>query len=178
LPKLESLNNALEKAVIISGNMLESRQSRGDFPKPGAPVLPYLDISGTIRLFECQWLHIRLNTLLPHCRFQTPAYISDTITRLLDRFAEQEDGLPYYGKAMLIIDEHCDLKSRNVFDQDNKGFKAIPNALKGRVFQDDDQFTLGIALVSTLDDTPACDIYVIPAEDAADFFALRAEGYL
>ena len=42
-------------------------------------------------------------------------------------------------KAILIIDEHCDLKNHQVFDQDNKGWKAIPNALKGLLVEDDDQ---------------------------------------
>ena len=54
-------------------------------------------------------------------------------------------------KAILIIDEHCDLKNRQVFDQDNKGWKAIPNALKGLVVEDDDQQSLELALLSTPD---------------------------
>ena len=33
------------------------------------PVLPPLDIAGTISVNEFGWLLIELNTLLPHCRF-------------------------------------------------------------------------------------------------------------
>jgi hypothetical protein len=71
---------------------------------------------------------------------------------------------------MLIVDEHCDIKSRTVFDQDNKAWKAIPNALKGRLIPDDDQLTLDVALVSEKCDTPSCHIYLLPREDAGDFF--------
>ena len=38
-----------------------------------------------------------------------------------------------------------------MFDQDNKGWKAIPNALKGLVVEDDDQQSLELALLSTPD---------------------------
>ena len=75
-------------------------------------------------------LHITLNTLLPHCRFKTPSYLSDTITRLIEDHRASGGRIPFFRKAILIIDEHCNLKNRQVFDQDNKGWKAIPNALK------------------------------------------------
>ena len=49
------------------------------------PVLPTLDVAGSISVNEFGWLMIELNTLLPHCRFSTPAWLTDTITRLLDQ---------------------------------------------------------------------------------------------
>ncbi len=76
------------------------------------------------------------------------------------------------------MDEHCSCESRTVFDQDNKGWKAVPNALKGRLFPDDDQFSLGIALLSTESEKAGCNIYVMPAEDAGEFFELRRDGLL
>lgn len=80
-------------------------------------------------------------------------------------------------KAILIIDEHCDLKNRQVFDQDNKGWKAIPNALKGLVVEDDDQQSLGLTLLSTPDSEASCHIYVLDADDAGEFFSIHSGQY-
>ena len=65
-------------------------------------------------------------TLLPHCRFQSPGYLADTITRLLDGFVENGRRLPYYKKALLVMDEHCSCENRTVYDQDNT---ACPSRL-------------------------------------------------
>jgi hypothetical protein len=125
---------------------------------------------------EYGWLRIALNTLLPHCRYTTPAYLSDTITRLLDEYEARGKPLPRFDAATLIIDEHCDIDSRAVYDQDNKGWKAIPNALKGRVIPDDDQFTLHVCLTSTRSKDTACHIWLLPRRDAGDFFGLKSEN--
>ena len=161
--QLERLNAALEHAAVLSRNTLEQARPCVDFLQGGKPPAPCVDIGGTVRLLDGRWLHIRLDTLLPHCRYQVPAYLSDTITRLLDGFGQGGGKLPYYEKATLVIDEHCSRKTRTVFDQDNKGWKAVPNALKGRLFPDDDQFSLGIALLSTESEKAGCNIYVMPA---------------
>ena len=65
-----------------------------------------------------------------------------------------------------------------MYDQDNKGWKAVSNALKGRVIPDDDQYTLGVCLLSCRAPEPACHIYLIPQQDAGDFFFMRADHYL
>ena len=54
----------------------------------------------------------------------------------------------YKRQALLIIDEHCEIDARRVYDQDNKGWKAIANAIKGRLIPDDDQYSLGVCLLS------------------------------
>lgn len=64
-----------------------------------------------------------------------------------------------------------------MFDQDNKGWKAIPNALKGLVVEDDDQQSLELALLSTSDSEAACHIYVMDADDAGEFFSIRSGQY-
>ncbi len=74
---------------------------------------------------------------------------------------------------MLVIDEHCDVDFRRVFDQDNKAWKAIPNALKGYVFDDDDQFTLSVSLISKRSKEDCCHIYVMPMGEAFLFFRER-----
>lgn len=178
IPQMERLTAALERAVVLSRNTLECLRPGVEFLQGGKPVLPHTEVGGTVRLLNGRWVHIRLDTLLPHCRFQSPGYLADTITRLLDGFVENGRRLPYYKKALLVMDEHCSCENRTVYDQDNKGWKAVPNALKGRLFPDDDQFSLGIALLSTESEEMGCDIYVLPAEDAGEFFSQRQGGML
>lgn len=136
-----------------------------------------LEVAGEIESNEYGWIHIKLNTLLPHCRFTTPLWMTDTITRLLDQHERRCRALPMMERALLVIDEWCDVESRQVYDQDNKGWKAISNAIKGRLIPDDDQFSLGICLLSKRAAGAACHIYILPATDAGDFFSLKAENY-
>ena len=140
------------------------------------PVLPTLDVAGSISVNEFGWLMIELNTLLPHCRFSTPVWLTDTITRLLDQHERRHGKLPMLDQALLVIEEFCDVDSRNVFDQDNKGWKAVSNAIKGRLVEDDDQFTLSVCLLSQrFSGAKSCHIYVLPLSDAGDFFSMRAD---
>jgi len=142
------------------------------------PDLPFLDVAGTISVNEFGWLQIELNTLLPHCRFTTPAWLTDTITRLLDQHERRRGKLPMLDRALLVIEEFCDVESRQVYDEDNKGWKAVSNAIKGRLVEDDDQFTLSVCLLSQrFSGKAACHIYVLPLHDAGDFFFMRADNY-
>ena len=142
------------------------------------PVLPTLDVAGSISVNEFGWLLIELNTLLPHCRFSTPVWLTDTITRLLDQHERRHGKLPMLDQALLVIEEFCDVDSRNVFDQDNKGWKAVSNAIKGRLVEDDDQFTLSVCLLSQrFSGAKSCHIYVLPLSDTGDFFSMRADCY-
>ena len=139
------------------------------------PVLPPLDVAGSISVNEFGWLLMELNTLLPHCRFSTPVWLTDTITRLLDQHERRQGKLPM---PLLVIEEFCDVDSRNVFDQDNKGFKAVSNAIKGRLVEDDDQFTLSVCLLSQrFSGARSCHIYVLPLSEAGDFFSMRTDCY-
>ena len=142
------------------------------------PVLPSLDVAGSISVNEFGWLLIELNTLLPHCRFSTPVWLTDTITRLLDQHERRQGKLPMLDRALLVIEEFCDLDSRNVFDNDNTGFKAVSNAIKGRLVEDDDQFTLSVCLLSQrFSGARSCHIYVLPLSEAGDFFSMRTDCY-
>lgn len=134
-----------------------------------------INLLGKVELLRYNWLHIELNTLLPHCRFAVPAYLTDTLHKLLQGFVANGGRLPKYEKAFMVIEEHCNIKRRNVFDEDNKGWKAIPNALKGIVIEDDDQFSLELALLSRISDTPSCHIYIMNQTDADVFFSIRNE---
>lgn len=139
------------------------------------PMLFHLP--GSIEVNEFGWLHIKLDTLLPNCKYKTPQYLQNSITRLLKRYTAGGNSLPQFERAMLIIEEHCSIENRQVYDQDNKGWKAIPNALKGVIFPDDDQFTLEIAMLARMDDSPSCHIYVMGQEDAGEYFFLRSGNY-
>lgn len=135
--------------------------------------VPAREVTGYVEMLCEDWLHIRLNTLLPHCRFQPPGWLTDTIRRLLDHYETQGKILPRYKRALLVIDEHSSIGGRHVFDQDNKGWKAVSNALKGRVIEDDDQYTLNVALMSKMSKKAVCHITLLEQRDAADFFSLR-----
>lgn len=141
------------------------------------PVLEPLDIAGQAECNEFGWLHIQLNTLLPNCRFEPPLWITDTVTRLLDQLERRNGKLPMLEHALLVIDEHCDIDARRVYDQDNKGWKAVSNALKGRVVADDDQYSLSVCLLSTRASEKVCHIHVLPLQDAGDFFLMRSDQY-
>jgi len=178
IPTIEKINRALEKTTVTSRNILERLWLDAGMPIRKSEKCPFINISGSVRVIGYDWLHIKLNTLLPHCRFQAPQYLIDTIKRLLDVYAAAGGMIPYHSNALLVIDEFCSIQNRNVYDQDNKGWKAVSNALKGRVFPDDDQFSLGIALVSTLSEETISNIFVIGMQDAGEFFNLRSDGSL
>ena len=119
----------------------------------------------------------RLNTLLPHCRFQTPNWLSDTIRRLLDDYERSGGTLPYFKSgAILCIDEYSSIESRTVYDQDNKGYKAVSNALKGRLFPDDNQYDLGLVLLSRKSGENVTHITVMDMEDLAQFLSSHVLG--
>ncbi len=174
---LDKMSSYFERSAVLLRNLCEKHRPESEFPD-SKPVLPAISLTGEAEVNEYGWLHITLNTLLPHCRFQTPVWLRDTITRLLDEYERRDRRkLPRFERAALVIDEHCNIESRTIYDQDNKGWKAIPNALKGRVLRDDDQFSLSVSLITTKSDTPACHIYLFPQEDTGDFFFMKYENY-
>ena len=136
-------------------------------------------IYGNINITDEGWLHIRLNTLLPHYKvLGGTQYISDSITRLLDICVSSGVILPSYKKAFLGIIEHCSVDCCEAFDSDNKGYKAVINTLKGRLFEDDNQFELSLGLFTEDDHENYCNIYVLPMEESAKFMWLKTEGGL
>lgn len=154
--------------------------------RPKSPMLRFnfntyhhKEIYGTVTLMDNGWLDIRMNALLPHCKVVGGTqYVSDTITRLLDKFQETGGDIPCYDKAYLAIVEHCSENTSSAFDNDNKGFKGVINALKGRLFADDNQFELSLGLFTVLDEDCCCHIYVMPFEDGGDFFYQMASEML
>ena len=182
-PDPDKLQKALEQAAAqfesaaLEVRKLCERHSTGTGGYGSRPVLPPIEIAGSVEMLGYSWVHITLNTLLPHCRFQPPEWLSDTIRRLLDDYEAQGCKLPFFNRALLVIDEFTSVKGRHIFDQDNKGWKAVSNAIKGRLIPDDDQHTLGLALLSAESELDACHITLLDLSDAADFFAFHSGDY-
>lgn len=173
---LEKTAGEFESAVLELRRLCE-QYSPGSGGYGKRAQLPREEISGSVEKLGYTWLHIRLNTLLPHCRFQSPVWLTDTVRRLLDDYEAHGTELPHYQRAMLVIDEHSSIAGRHVYDQDNKGWKAISNAIKGRLIPDDDQYTLAVCLLSTQSTENVCHITLLDMADAADFLSLHSGDY-
>lgn len=182
-PDADKLQKALEQtAAQFESAALEVRKlcekhSPGTGGYGSRYVLPPMETAGSVEVLGYGWLHITLNTLLPHCRYQPPEWLSDTIRRLLNEYESSGCELPFFNRALLVIDEHTGSRGRHIFDQDNKGWKAVSNAIKGRLIPDDDQHTLGLVLLSAESELDVCHITLLDMADAADFFAFHSGDY-
>ena len=182
-PDPDKLQKALEQtaaqfeSAALEVRKLCERYSTGTGGYGSRPDLPPMEIAGSVDMLGYHWLHITLNTLLPHCRFQPPEWLSDTIRRLLDEYEAQGCKLPFFNRALLVIDEFTGIQGRHIFDQDNKGYKAVSNAIKGRLIPDDDQHTLAVALLSGRSEVDVCHITLLDLADAADFFSFHSGDY-
>ena len=134
--------------------------------------------SGHIEIAGAGWVHMQLDTLLPHCRYMPATWLTDTVRQLLSAYMQHTNFRLHFKQMLLVIDEHSDVDGRHVFDQDNKGWKAVSNAIKGRLIPDDDQHTLAVALLSTaVQSQECCHITVLPLSDAHDFFSAHSSDY-
>ena len=157
---METAMNQFERSTLELRQICEKYAETSSIPGKKPPIH--------------DWLHIRVNTLIPSSRFRAAEWFSDTIRRLLDDFEQSGQKLPYYSQALLVIEERTEISGRRAFDQDNKGWKAVSNAIKGRLIPDDDQFTLGVCLLSTWSGENVCHITLLDASDAGAFFTSRA----
>lgn len=164
--KLNAVIDYLEEACITARCTVE--KYRPDLPFAGGvkEMKTVPEVTGDIEVTAEGWIHITLHTLLPHCRYKSNPYIHDTLMRLISEYPFE---LPRFNNAFMAIVEYCNYNNRTVFDQDNKAWKAIPNALKGRAFEDDDRFRLNIGLFSKISPEISCHIYVLPIEQISDF---------
>ncbi len=165
---LDAAMQQIELCCIDMRNLCE--QGRPTIPPLKNKTDSHKEIYGEISQMANGWLDIRLNALLPHCKMiGGTQYVYDTITRLIDRYQESGGKLPHFDKSFVAIVEHCPEDCSSVYDNDNKGFKAVINALKGRVFDDDNKFELSLGLFNVIDSEISCHIYVTPYDEAADF---------
>lgn len=175
--QLDCVLEQTERAVIKLRMLTEAIRPRAfeSTRKPEVSKVP--GFVGEIEVNEFGWVHIRLNTLLPNCKYKTPLWLQNTLSTLLMGYQKNGRKLPRFDRAMLIIEEHCDIQNRQIYDQDNKGWKAIPNAIKGLLVADDDQFMLEVALLSHKSETVGCHIWVLPTEDAGEYFSVRTGNF-
>lgn len=167
---------AAETAVLIArrsfGELLEkgkrNRQMRFE-PRVG-------NSAGSVKITREGWTVLRLDTLLQNTRRRTTGYIENSLLILLKQWQEGGGVLPWYRHAFVIIAEHSDRKNGNVYDPDNREWKAVTNALKGVLFEDDDQFTISLILDTVPDGKGFTEITVLPYQDAATFLSGRKPG--
>lgn len=172
---LEQTTDYFERATLELRGLCE-KYSPGEGGFRHLP-LPCIEVTGRVEQTSYGWLHITLNTLLPHCRYQAPTWLTDTIRRLLDSYEAGGSKLPFFRRAMLVIDEYSSVEGRHIYDQDNKGWKAVSNAIKGRLIPDDDQYTLAVSLLSSKSEENVCHITLLEQADAGEFFSRRTSDY-
>ena len=84
--------------------------------------------SGHIEIAGAGWVHMQIDTLLPHCRYMPATWLTDTVRQLLIAYMQHTNFRLQFKQMLLVIVEHSDVDGRHVFDQDNKGWKAVSNA--------------------------------------------------
>lgn len=168
---LEKIATEMERAALLVRRLCEENTP---FVQQVAtvPLGPYRKLDGTITAVDDHWIHIQLNTLLPHCRYQSPAYLTDTLCRLLGQFQREHPCFSPFDQAVLIIDEHSDISGRHIYDQDNKGWKVVSNVIKGRLIPDDDQYHLSVMLLSQQSQENVTHITVLAPQELPDFISL------
>ena len=132
--------------------------------------------SGHIEIAGAGWVHMQLDTLLPHCRYMPATWLTDTVRQLLTAYMQRTNFRLHFKQMLLVIDEHSDVDGRHVFDQDNKGWKAVSNALKGLVIDDDDQYHLSVHMMSSRSAENVCHISLVLPESEEDFFRFHRKG--
>lgn len=172
---LEQTAGFFEKAALEIRQLCE-RYAPGSFSFGRKPSAPLEMPTGHVNLAGCGWVHIQLDTLLPHCRYESPVWLSDTIRYMLIKYMTVTDFSLRFKRMLLVIDEHSSMPGRHVYDQDNKGWKAVSNALKGLVIEDDDQYHLSVVLLSQQSCENICHISLVLPESAEDFFHMRQKG--
>lgn len=167
---LDAAMQQVELCCIDMRLLCEKARAKQIYPISETRKYNHKTIYGEVNILDNGWVDIRMNALLPHCKVVGGTqYVSDTIVRLLEEFRKEGGELPHYEKAYVAIVEHAPENCSGAFDHDNKGFKGVINALKGRLFGDDNQFELALGLFTFVDDDPHCRIYVMPYEEAGDF---------
>lgn len=164
---------AAETAVLTARRCFGGMLEKGRQGKPLRLVPRSAEVTGSVKVTHKGWTVIRLDMLLQNARRRTTGYIENTILELLKQWRGSGGVLPWYRRAFVVITEHTDRKSGNVYDPDNREWKAVTNALKGVLFEDDDQFTVSLILDTVPDGRGYTEVVVLPYHEAAAFFSGR-----
>ena len=165
---------AAETAVLTArrcfGGMLEKgRQGKRLVPRSA-------EVTGSMKVTREGWTVIRLDTLLQNARRRTTGYIENSILELLKQWRGSGGVLPWYRHAFVAITEHTDRKGGNVYDPDNREWKAVTNALKGVLFEDDDQLNVSLILDTVPDGKGYTEVVVLPYHEATAYLSGRNFG--
>ena len=167
---------AAETAVLTARRMFGGLLEKGRQGKPLRLVPHSAEVTGAMKVTRAGWTVIRLDTLLQNARHRTTGYIENSILELLKQWRGSGGVLPWYRHAFVIIAEHTDRKGGNIYDPDNREWKAVTNALKGVLFEDDDQFTVSLILDTIPDGKGYTEITVLPYHEVAAYLAGRNCG--
>lgn len=75
---LEQTMDHFERSTLELRRLCETYSpGAGGYQRKAAA--PPIHAAGYVEQFGYGWLHIVLSTLLPHCRYQAPAWLSDTL---------------------------------------------------------------------------------------------------
>lgn len=129
-----------------------------------------LTLEETAYFFESATLYLR--TL---CETQMPG-AGGYGRQLLTAYTQRTNFRLHFKQMLLVIDEHSNVDGRHVFDQDNKGWKAVSNALKGLVIDDDDQYHLSVHMMSSRSAENVCHISLVLPESEEEFFRFHRKG--
>lgn len=167
---------AAETAVLAARRTFGGLLEKGRQGKPLRLVPRSAEVPGSVKVTREGWTVIRLDTMLQNARRRTTGYLENSILELLKQWRGSGGVLPWYRHAFVVITEHTDRKSGNVYDPDNREWKAVTNALKGVLFEDDDQFTVSLILDTVPDGRGYTEITVLPYHEAAAYLAGQSFG--
>lgn len=167
---------AAETAVLAARRTFGGMMEKGRQGKPLRLVPRSAEVTGAVKVTREGWTVIWLDTMLQNARRRTTGYIENSILELLKQWRGSGGVLPWYRHAFVVITEHTDRKSGNVYDPDNREWKAVTNALKGVMFEDDDQFTVSLILDTVPDGRGYTEITVLPYHEAAAYLAGQSFG--
>lgn len=167
---------AAETAVLTARRAFGGLLEKGKQGKPLRLVPRSAEVTGSVKVTREGWTVIRLDTLLQNARRRTTGYLENSILELLRQWRGSGGVLPWYRHAFVVITAHTNRKSGNVYDPDNREWKAVTNALKGVLFEDDDQFTVSLILDTVPDGRGYTEITVLPYYEAAAYLAGQSFG--
>ena len=167
---------AAETAVLAARRTFGGMMEKGRQGKPLRLVPRSAEVTGAVKVTREGWTVIWLDTMLQNARRRTTGYIENSILELLKQWRGSGGVLPWYRHAFVVITEHTDGKGGNVYDPDNREWKAVTNALKGVLFEDDDQFTVSLILDTVPDGRGYTEITVLPYHEAAAYLAGQSLG--
>ena len=129
---LEELCGSFEDTALQLRRLCEQQSPGTGGYKRGRALRP-LEMVGSVERIGIDWLHIRINTLLPHCRFQPPTWLTETLAELLDAYEACGGQLPHFKSALLVIEEYQCPTCRRAVTADE--LPAMQNAFRTSIKQ-------------------------------------------